>query len=127
MAVCGNDCPSCPRFLATQSGDSVQLTRVTELWRRVGFRDSIVSVDEIKCGGCPPSRPCRYNIAKCAQSKGFATCGACGDLNDCARISSALKRTAEYAASCKPKCSAAEYEALDRAFFRKRENLGKKD
>ena len=48
IASCGNDCNECPRYIATQSGDKEQLKEVAVLWRRVGYRDKIVSQEEIE-------------------------------------------------------------------------------
>jgi hypothetical protein len=123
IAPCGNDCAECPRYQATLSGDVLSLSYVANLWFRLGFRTHVGSNDEVACRGCPPSNPCPYEIFECAKARNAATCGACAELAGCARISAALDRAEKYARSFRSKCTKAEYATLDRAFFRKRENL----
>jgi len=57
LAPCGNDCSACPRQLATASRDPARLAAVAELWHFLGWRDRVVSNEEIACHGCPPPRP----------------------------------------------------------------------
>ena len=126
IAPCGNDCAECPRHLATISGNALSLAYAANLWFRLGFRDGVDSNEEIACQGCPPPNPCRHEIAECARARNAATCGACAEIERCARISAALARTERYMITFRSKCTRAEYATLDRALFRKRENLARR-
>ena len=48
ITLCGDNCTFCPRYNAKTEAD---LQKVAELWHRVGWRDRIVSTEEIKCTG----------------------------------------------------------------------------
>ena len=49
ITLCGDNCLYCPRFLAKTEQE---LEAVAKLWYRAGFRDQIVSADEIKLQIC---------------------------------------------------------------------------
>lgn len=49
ITLCGDNCIACPRYNAHSKEE---LEQVAKLWYRVGWRDRIVSADEIACGGC---------------------------------------------------------------------------
>ena len=38
---------------------------VAKLWYKVGFRNKIVSTEEISCKGCSPEKECSYNLIEC--------------------------------------------------------------
>ncbi len=122
LAFCGNDCSECPRYIATQSGDKEQLKEVAVLWRRVGYRDEIVSPEEIACHGCHSSRWCRYKIRECAPERGLDSCGECKDY-PCQRILTAVEKTGAFAERIKEECPEEDYERLQKAFFSKKTNL----
>ncbi len=119
---CGNDCAACPRYTATVSGDEAQLHQVAALWHRVGWRDRVVSSDEIACRGCATATWCRYGLRECAQEKRVANCGRCPDY-PCDNLSRAWEATGSWARVCEQVCSPEEYARLDRAFFQKQANL----
>jgi hypothetical protein len=125
IAPCGNACSECPRHIATASEDPEQLAEVAGLWFFLGFRDDIISNDEIACRGCTSSNPCCDGIVGCAEAKRVMNCGSCSEFSGCTKIAVSLARTDEVAAWCRGMCSDEEYLALDRAFFRKRENLAR--
>ena len=55
LAACGNDCSVCPRYTALpyeKTGEELQHT--AELWMKIGYRDHVVTNDEIACSGCRP-------------------------------------------------------------------------
>ena len=67
LGYCGDDCSSCPRYMATTSNNISKLNETALMWRRVGWRGTILNIDEIKCGGCKTVKYCRYNdIRECA-------------------------------------------------------------
>jgi hypothetical protein len=121
-AVCGNDRPACPRYEATASGDQARLREVAALWRRVGWRDRVVSPEEISCRGCATATWCRYGLRECAGQRGLDSCGRCRDY-PCGNLSAAWEATESWARVCRQVCSAEEYARLNRAFFQKRVNL----
>ena len=125
IAFCGNDCGACPRYAATQSGDENRLHQVAELWHRLGFRESVVSIKEIRCTGCTPTQKCRHGIAACASKRHLTTCGECRDFTTCVKLAAAFEKTEAFARACETSCDDATCAVLHRAFFRKRENLQK--
>ena len=63
LAACGNDCSACPRYVAHPYEKSPEELRHTaELWMRIGYRDRVVSNEEIACTGCKPENWCRYQV-----------------------------------------------------------------
>ena len=61
ITLCGDDCLKCPRYLA-QTEEA--LRRAAELWYRVGWRDHVVSNEEIRCAGCTPEKPCTFQLTE---------------------------------------------------------------
>ena len=62
ITLCGDNCSECPRYLAKTEDE---LKAVAQLWYRVGWRDKIVSNDEIKCFGCSSHKKCTYQLFYC--------------------------------------------------------------
>ena len=123
IAACGNDCSECPRFNAPgYEKSSEQLHQTAVLWQKIGYRDTVVSNEEISCSGCKPNNWCRYGIAKCVAGKGIENCGECSDY-PCFRFLECLKVTASFEPSCRKVCSEEEYRVLNKAFFEKELNL----
>ena len=122
LASCGNDCAACPRYTATLSGDDEQLREVAALWQRAGWRDRVLSPDEIACRGCVTATWCRYGLRECAQSMRIDHCGRCPDY-PCDNLSRAWEATDDWARVCQEVCSPEEFARLDRAFFQKKANL----
>lgn len=98
ITLCGDNCIECPRYNAHSEQE---LQNVAELWYRVGWRDCVVSSEEI--------------VDKCNQCAEFP----------CGKISSMLERSKEYQKRCKDVCTDAEYDMLEKAFFDKENNLRK--
>lgn len=121
ISLCGDNCLVCPRYLA-QSAE--ECARAAELWYRIGWRDRIVSDEEIRCTGCSAEKQCAYQLIGCTQRHGVERCGRCAEY-PCATIREMLKRSAEYREKCRQVCTDAEYEMLEKAFFEKERNLEK--
>ncbi len=121
ITLCGDNCIYCPRHNARTDEE---LKRVAELWYRVGWRDRIVSSDEIKCTGCSSHKQCTYQLVDCIKEHGVEKCNQCGEF-PCEKISDMLKRSEEYQKKCKKVCTDYEYTALEKAFFDKENNLKK--
>ena len=122
IAYCGDDCNSCPRYVATQSQDTDGLKRSARLWHKVGWRDSVVAPEEMTCHGCPSVTWCRYGTKDCAESKSVSNCAEC-EAYPCKRVVDAFAQTEEYAKTARVACSAAEYRVLEEAFFSKQRRL----
>lgn len=119
ITLCGDDCNECPRYHAKSDSE---LKAVAELWYRVGWRDHIVSNEEIKCSGCSSHKSCTYQLVKCIQEHNVNKCNQCGQF-PCDKIKVMLVRTEESKKICKTLCSKSEYEQLNKAFFYKEKNL----
>ena len=121
ITLCGDNCLMCPRYNA-RSDDELGI--VAELWYRVGWRDRIVSNEEIRCTGCDSHKQCTYKLVECTKEHGVKKCNQCS-LFPCGRISDMLERSRAYQEKCKAVCSEDEYSALCAAFFDKENNLQK--
>ena len=48
IAACGNDCAACPRYTAyPYEKTDEELHHTAELWMRIGYRDHVVTNEEI--------------------------------------------------------------------------------
>ena len=121
ITLCGDNCLVCPRYHAQTTAE---LNVVAELWYRVGWRDRIVSNEEIRCSGCSPHKQCTYQLVECTQIHSVQKCNQCPQF-PCEKIADMLKRSEEYRKKCKAVCSAEEYAVLEQAFFEKEKNLRK--
>lgn len=121
ITLCGDNCLECPRYLAKTEEE---LNRVAELWYRVGWRDTIVSHNEISCTGCSSHKNCTYQLVECVHEHKVEKCNQCSEF-PCDKINDMLKRSCEYKEKCKSVCSQEEYERLEKSFFHKLENLKK--
>ena len=80
IAACGNDCASCPRYvLHPYEKNEEELRHTAELWMKIGYRDHIVTNEEISCTGCKPENWCRYHVVKCCDEKDIKTCADCSE------------------------------------------------
>ncbi len=121
ITLCGDDCTSCPRYLAKTD---IELSRTAELWYKVGWRDTIVSNEEIRCTGCSPQKQCTYQLVECTQTHRVEKCNQCS-LFPCEKINLVLARSAAYQEKCRKVCTEEEYCMLEASFFHKEENLKK--
>ena len=121
ITLCGDNCIECPRYNAHSEEE---LQNVAELWYRVGWRDYIVSNEEIRCEGCSSHKTCTYHLVECTKEHNVVKCNQCAEF-PCERISNMLERSKEYQKRCKEVCSDVEYDMLEKAFFDKESNLRK--
>lgn len=121
ITLCGDDCTDCPRYNAHSDEE---LRKTAELWYRVGWRDHVVSNDEIACSGCSSHKECTYHLVECIKEHNVPKCSLCGEF-PCGKINDMLERTAQYQNICREVCSEEEYRVLEKAFFRKNINLRK--
>ena len=123
IAACGNNCAICPRYTASPyEKTDEELRHTAELWMRIGYRDRIVSNEEISCRGCTPDNFCRFQVIKCAFEKGVSVCSECSQY-PCENILNCFESTMTFQPACRRECTDEEYAVIAEAFFRKRENL----
>ena len=111
ITLCGDNCCKCPRYLAKTNGE---LEKVAELWFRIGWRDRIVPIEEIRCTGCTSHKQCTYCLVDCVKENHVEKCNQCPRF-PCEKITDLLRRSEKYE----------EYRMLKSAFFHKEENLQK--
>lgn len=121
ITLCGDDCCKCPRYLARTNGE---LEKVAELWFRIGWRDRIVPIEEIRCSGCSSHKQCTYRLVDCVKENHVEKCSQCPRF-PCGKITDLLGRSEAYEKKCKAVCTDEEYRMLKSAFFHKEENLKK--
>ena len=123
LAACGNDCSACPRYTAHPYEKSEEeLRRTAELWLKIGYRDHVVSNEEISCTGCKLENWCRYRVAGCCEEKGIKACSSCPEY-PCKTIRKCFEVTGSFEPKCRQVCSDSEFAALKKAFFEKEINL----
>ena len=120
IGACGDNCNECPRFRATEDGSEESLSEVAHLWLRLGFRDRLVSNDEIRCYGCRPENNCAYReLRDCAFQRRLTNCGMCHGY-PCELTELAFRKSAELRKRIE---RSPEFIRGYAAFFRKKENL----
>lgn len=121
ITLCGDDCLRCPRYLARSESE---LEKAAELWFRIGWREKIVSNDEIKCSGCSSHKQCTYHLVECTNKNNVEKCSQCPQF-PCNKIKDMLQRSDLYEQRCRGVCTDQEYHMLKAAFFNKEKNLRK--
>jgi hypothetical protein len=123
IAACGNDCAACPRYVVhPYEKTNEELRHTAELWMKIGYRDHLVTNEEISCMGCKPENWCRYRVIKCCVDRGIKNCGEC-DEYPCDNIKECFKVTKSFEPMCRQVCTDDEYKKLEKAFFEKEKNL----
>ena len=89
---------------------------------KIGYRDRIVSIEDISCVGCRPENWCRYGVVKCCEDKGFKNCSECNEY-PCDNMKGCFAVTKSFEPKCREVCTDAEYGQMKKAFFEKEENL----
>ena len=124
LACCGDDCNYCPRYIGTINNDEDMLNRAAEIWYKMGWRDKILSPDEMKCYGCLFIRNCVYGIKECCGRKKIDNCGYCSEM-PCRKLTEALRKIKEFKDISKSTLSEEEFDMLKAAFYMKEEYLNK--
>ena len=123
-AACGNDCAACPSYVAhPYEKTEEELRHTAEMWFKIGYRDHVVTTEEISCSGCKPENWCRYHVVKCCEDRGIRTCAECGEY-PCDNMRECFAVTMSFASKCREVCTDEEYQQLKKAFFEKEANLG---
>ena len=122
-SVCGDDCAVCPRFLARTEEE---LHETAAFWHDAGWRDHVVTNEEIRCAGCGSRGKCTFMMLPCLREHQAEACVDCAEY-PCTKIDDMLKRSAEKQAQCRSACeNDMEYAMLCRAFYDKERNLKEK-
>jgi hypothetical protein len=122
-AACGNDCAACPRYAAhPYEKTDEELRHTAELWMKIGYRDHLVTNEEISCTGCKPENWCRYHVVTCCADRGIETCSGCGEY-PCDKMKECFEVTRSFMPKCREVCTDEEYRQLNTAFFEKEKNL----
>ncbi len=123
LAACGNDCAVCPRYCPENAPKTPEeLHHTAELWQKMGYRNRVVTNEEIACAGCRPENWCCYGVIACCAAHGVENCGRCTAF-PCANLKEAFRVTQAFVPQCRAACTQAEYDMFKRAFFEKQENL----
>ena len=125
MGICGDNCLYCPRYVATRSGKAEELEKVKELWVRLGFRELSFPAENLACPGCAPENDCAYpELRSCVYSRGIESCGLC-EAYPCGLVDAVLEKSERLCSRAALLCTTEEMEVLRKAFFSKRQNLGR--
>ncbi len=119
-SVCGDDCAVCPRYIARTEEE---LRETAEFWHRAGWRDRVVSNEEIRCTGCGSRPTCSFMLLPCVKEHGVEKCSACGEY-PCGKIRATLEASANKMAQCRAACeSDEEFAMFVRAFYEKEKHF----
>ena len=94
ISCCGLDCSTCDARTATLKNDD-ELRKITaEKWS--AMYTASISPSMINCTGCREdgvkfSHCTVCEIRNCAKSKGFSTCGDCGEMETCSIVAGVHK------------------------------------
>lgn len=121
ITLCGDNCIECPRYNAHNEEEQRE---VATLWYRIGWRDTVISNEEIACTGCSSHKQCTYQLVECIKEHKVDKCNQCNQF-PCEKILDMLERSRIYQKKCKEICSEQEYKILEKAFFDKENNLRK--
>ena len=120
ISVCGDDCAVCPRYLA-QTVEELHETAV--FWYRAGWRDRVVSNDEIRCTGCGCRPACSFMLLPCTRAHGVGACRDCPEF-ECDKVRDTYERSEAKKRQCESACdSPEEFRMLCRAFYEKERNM----
>ncbi len=122
MACCGDDCNYCPRYTGTINDDKGALKKTAEIWYRMGWRNRILSPDEMKCYGCLSVKDCTYGIKECCGEKEIINCGYCTEM-PCGKLRKMFNRNKKYKEISRALLAEEEYEIFNTAFWMKGDRL----
>ena len=116
ISVCGDDCAVCPRFLAETEEE---LHETAEFWFKAGWRDHVVTNEEIRCTGCGCRPNCSFMLLPCTKEHKVTKCRECGEF-PCDKVKKTLSGSREKMAKCQAACeSEKEFELFKRTFYEK--------
>lgn len=122
ISICGDDCAVCPRFVA-ETAEELHETAI--FWQKAGWRDYVVSNDEIKCTGCGCRSSCSFMLLPCTKEHGVTKCSECQHF-ECEKVKLAYESSKKKMGQCEKACdSKEEFNMLIRAFYEKEKNMKK--
>ncbi len=120
LSVCGDDCAVCPRYLARTEEE---LRETAVFWHKAGWRDRVVSNEEIRCAGCGSRASCTFMLLPCTREHGVEACRDCSAF-ECEKVADVYARSEEKKRQCEAACaSPEEFRMLCRAFYEKEKNM----
>jgi len=119
-SCCGDDCAVCPRYLAKTEEE---LHATAEFWYQVGWRDHVVTNEEIRCTGCGCRGTCSFMILPCQKEKGVEECRKC-EQYVCDKMNRMFELSDQKEMQCRKACGNDEmFAMLKRAFYEKKQNI----
>jgi hypothetical protein len=99
ISCCGLNCATCDARIATISNDNELRKATAEKWKTM-YNVPDMSPEMINCTGCRESGAKLAHVAvceirKCADVKGFNTCGECSEMETCSIIAPIHKAVPE--------------------------------
>lgn len=99
ISCCGLDCATCDARIATIRNDDVLRKATADKWATM-YNVPGMSPSMINCTGCREEgvKLAHANVCeirKCADAKGFKTCGECKDMETCNLVSGIHKAVPE--------------------------------
>lgn len=91
IAFCGLDCEVCEARIATINDDDALRIKVAKEWSELNKVE--ITPEMINCVGCrvdgvkTPFCDSLCPIRQCALGKGVETCGNCGEMKSCEKLS----------------------------------------
>ena len=122
IGYCGDDCNLCPRYRATQSGDTERLKEIAAIWQMLGWRHTQEPPEKYLCHGCETIGVCGLGVKDCAVAKGIDSCGKCADY-PCKKLEKTFENNKLEAISCRQTLSKEDFNLFQKAFFTKKERL----
>lgn len=120
IAACGNDCAVCPRYtVPPYTKTAEELHHTAELWYKIGYRDHVVTNEEIACTGCKEENWCRYRLVKCVNEKHIAHCGQCENY-PCDVMKACFTVTGSFIPTCKKSLHTRGFRDIAQSIFRER-------
>ena len=120
IAACGNDCAVCPRYnVPPYTKTAEELHHTAELWYKIGYRDHVVTNEEIACTGCKEENWCRYRLVKCVNEKHIAHCGQCENY-PCDVMKDCFTVTGSFISTCKKSLHTRGFRDIAQSIFRER-------
>ena len=78
ISRCGDDCAVCPRYLAETDE---QLHETAVFWQKAGWRETVVSNEDISCTGCGSKGVCAFGLLDCTKQHGVESCKQCAECS----------------------------------------------
>lgn len=125
IAPCGDNCAFCLTYIGTKENDIELLKKMAIILHAIGWRDEILPPEEMKCEGCASRTFCEYKIKQCCEEKQVENCGYC-EQYPCDKSQVAFEKNKNNIKKCEALLTKEDFEMFKKAYFSKKENLGRK-